>query len=151
MKKYCFQLGNRSLLFVKCLVVIIIIITGSKNTLAQNKEMLIRIAEIEIDAKYLKEYTTILVDEAEASVRLEKGVISIFPMFVKEDSTKIRILEIYESKEAYEGHLKTDHFLKYKNSTLHMVKSLKLLDMDVMDLKSISQIFLKQMHHTTKL
>ena len=125
-------------------VVMTLLFGTSKAAIAQDKEMLIRIAEIEVHAQYLKEYIPILVEEAEASVRLEKGVISIYPMTVKEDSTKIRILEIYQNKEAYEAHLKTEHFLKYKKSTLHMVKSLKLLDMEAMDRKTMPQIFLKQ-------
>ncbi len=100
---------------------------------ARQKEMMVRISEIEIDASYLEEYKAILKEEAEASVRLEPGVISIFPMYQKENPTAVRILEIYASREAYEAHLKTPHFQKYKTTTLKMVKSLKLVDMDVMD------------------
>ena len=46
---------------------------------AQAKGLLVRIAEVEIDSRYLKEYCALLKEEAEASVRLEPGVISIFP------------------------------------------------------------------------
>jgi quinol monooxygenase YgiN len=86
-------------------------------------QMMIRIVEIEVDSTFLTEYTAILQEESEASVRLEEGVISIFPMFEKVDLTKIKILEIYASRAAYESHLKTPHFLKYKTETLSMVKS----------------------------
>jgi quinol monooxygenase YgiN len=110
---------------------------------AQQKEMMVRISEIEIDANYLEEYKAILKEEAEASVRLEPGVISIFPMYQKENPTEVRILEIYASREAYEAHLKTPHFQKYKTTTLKMVKSLKLVDMDVMDAETMAKIFKK--------
>lgn len=110
---------------------------------ARQKEMLVRISEIAIDADYLEEYKAILKEEAEASVRLEPGVISIFPMYQKENPTEIRILEIYASREAYESHLKTPHFQKYKTTTLKMVKSLKLVDMDVMDAETMAKIFKK--------
>lgn len=110
---------------------------------ARQKEMMVRISEIEIDANYLEEYKAILKEEAEASVRLEPGVISIFPMYQKENPTQVRILEIYASREAYESHLKTPHFQKYKTTTLKMVKSLKLVDMDVMDAKTMAKIFKK--------
>lgn len=106
-------------------------------------EMLIRISEIRIHQAYLSEYISILKEEAEASVRLEPGVISIFPMFQKEDSTEFRILEIYRNQEAYEFHLKTPHFKKYKTTTLDMVESLKLIDMTVIDKETMSDIFLK--------
>ena len=113
------------------------------NSQEMSKEMLVRISEIEIHANYLEEYKAILKEEAEASVRLEPGVISIFPMYKKENPTAVRILEIYASREAYESHLKTPHFQKYKTTTLKMVKSLKLVEMDVMDAKTMTEIFKK--------
>ena len=79
---------------------------------AQQKEMIVRISEIGVDLRYLEEYKAVLKEEAEASVRLEPGVIAIFPMYQKENPTEVRILEIYASQEAYESHLKTPHFLK---------------------------------------
>lgn len=106
-------------------------------------QMMIRIAEIEVDSTFLTEYTAILQEESEASVRLEEGVISIFPMFEKVDPTKIKILEIYASRAAYESHLKTPHFLKYKTETLSMVKSLKLIELDAIDPESMSLLFEK--------
>ena len=61
-----------------------------------------------------------------------------------EESTLIRILEIYASEEAYQQHLKTDHFLRYKQGTLHMVKSLKLPTMQPLDPEIMKMIFKKQ-------
>src|SRR5215207_7408247 len=107
--------------------------SSNGNSQEMKKGMLVRISEIEIHANHLEEYKAILKEEAEASVRLEPGVISIFPMYKKEKPTEVRILEIYASREAYESHLKTPHFQKYKTTTLKMVKSLKLVDMEVMD------------------
>lgn len=110
---------------------------------AQNQEMLVRISEIEIHPEHLDAYKAILNEEAEASVRLEPGVIAIFPMFQKDDATQVRILEIYQDQEAYQSHLKTEHFLAYKTTTLHMVKSLKLVDMDALDPETMPSIFKK--------
>jgi quinol monooxygenase YgiN len=110
---------------------------------AQSAEMLVRVSEIEIEAAHLAEYTTILKAEAEASVRLEPGVLAIFPMYQKDEPTQIRILEIYSSHAAYELHLKSAHFQRYKTSTLHMVRSLKLVDMSVIDAETMTKIFRK--------
>ena len=107
--------------------------------------MIVRISEIQIHPNSITEYNTILKEEAEASVRLEPGVIAIFPMSHKENPTEVRILEIYASREAYEAHLKTPHFQKYKTTTLEMVKSLKLVDMDALDAQTMTRIF-KKMH-----
>ena len=113
------------------------------NISAQTKDMMIRISEIEIDSNYLKEYNAILQEESRASVQLEAGVIAIYPLYQKENPTQIRILEIYANREAYEAHLKTPHFQKYKTSTLKMVKSLKLVDMDNIDSQTMAEIFRK--------
>ena len=114
---------------------------------AQQKEvdqgMIVRMSEIEILPEHLEEYKAILQEEAEASVRLEKGVISIFPMYQKENPTQVRILEIYADRAAYEAHLKTPHFQKYKTTTLKMVKTLKLVDMDGIDVPTMTTIFRK--------
>lgn len=104
-------------------------------------KMRVRIAELEIGTDYLYEYLEILKEESEASLRLEPGVICIYPMFQKENPTQISLLEIYASKEAYESHLKTPHFQKYKTTTAEMVKDLKLIDMEAIDPESMSMVF----------
>ena len=103
--------------------------------------MLVRISEIQIAPEHLEEYKAILKEEAEASVRVEPGVISIFPMFQRENPTEVRILEIYASRAAYESHIKSPHFEKYKTTTLPMVKSLKLIDMETIDPATMPTIF----------
>ena len=105
--------------------------------------MLVRISEIEIHASYLDLYKEILKKEAAASVRLEPGVISIFPMYRKDAPTEIRILEIYASREAYQSHIKSPHFEVYKTTTLKMVKSLKLVDMEIIDPATMGALFKK--------
>lgn len=105
--------------------------------------MLIRVAALTIDSAYIDEYINILEEEAAASVAVEPGVVCIYPMFEKENPNQIKLLEIYLNQEAYEAHLKTPHFLKYKNSTLHMVESLELIDMEAIDKRSMQKIFRK--------
>jgi len=104
---------------------------------------MIRISEIEIDSNYVEEYNSILKEESRESMKLEPGVISIYPMSQKENPTQVRILEIYADRNAYESHLKTPHFQKYKTTTLKMVKSLKLIDMEAIDKQSMVEIFRK--------
>jgi quinol monooxygenase YgiN len=104
---------------------------------------MIRIAELEIIPQYLTEYKAILQEEAAAAIAKEPGVIAIFPMAEAEHPTKIRILEIYADKAAYEAHLKTPHFLHYKTTTTKMVASLKLVEMDCLDPTTMAQLFKK--------
>lgn len=116
---------------------------NEQRTTPNADEMMIRIAEIEIDSAYIDEYTAILKEEAAASVQLEEGVLCIYPMYQKENPTEIRLLEIYADKEAYESHLKTPHFKHYKTTTRKMVKSLKLIDMEAIDKETMIDIFKK--------
>jgi quinol monooxygenase YgiN len=124
-------------------LVLIMMLMSYDAVSAQQKERLVRISEIEIVPEYLDEYKAILKEESAASVKLEPGVIAIFPMFEKEHPTQVRILEIYASREAYESHLKTPHFQKYKTTTLKMVKALKLVDMEAIDAETMTGIFKK--------
>ena len=110
---------------------------------AQQQNRMIRLSEIEIDPAYLDEYKAILAEESAASVKLEPGVIAIFPMYQKESPASVRILEIYADRTAYEQHLKTPHFLTYKTTTFRMVKSLKLVDMESLDAATMPVIFTK--------
>ena len=128
---------------MKYCLIITLILLFSCNVFAQKRNMMIRISEIEIDSNYLKEYKTILKEESRASIKLEPGVISIYPMYQKENPTQMRILEIYAYREAYESHLKTPHFQIYKTTTLKMVKSLKLIDMEAIDEDTMPEIFRK--------
>ncbi|RFS18604.1 antibiotic biosynthesis monooxygenase [Emticicia sp. C21] len=105
--------------------------------------MMVRIAEIEILPEYLEEYKAILKEESSESVKIEPGVICIFPMYQKENPTQIRLVEIYASKAAYQAHIQSPHFQHYKTATLKMVKSLKLIEMGTIDSESMQEIFKK--------
>ena len=118
-------------------------ISQPQKTGTDMNDLMIRISEIEIDLQSLEEYKAILKEEAKASVLLEPGVISIYPMFQKDNPTQVRILEIYANREAYKSHLETPHFLKYKTTTLKMVKSLRLVDMEAIDTDIMREIFSK--------
>ena len=109
----------------------------------ENRAMIVRLAEIEVYPQHLKEYLEYANEVDRLSVEREPGVICLYPMQSVEDSIKIRILEIYASEEAYQQHLKTEHFQKYKQGTLHMVKDLKLPTMKPLDPKTMQQIFKK--------
>ncbi|WP_255417229.1 putative quinol monooxygenase [Proteiniphilum sp. X52] len=75
------------------------------------------------------------------SLAEEPGVLCLFATQMKEDNNSFRILEIYASQEAYQHHIQTAHFQKYKQGTLHMVKSLKLQDLTPLDRETMKSIF----------
>ncbi|MBY5536775.1 antibiotic biosynthesis monooxygenase [Rhizobium leguminosarum] len=95
-----------------------------------SRKPVVRMAELEIDPDTLETYRTLLTEEIEASVALEDGVLSLSAVSIRDNPNRIRILEVYADQEAYEAHLRTPHFLKYKNQTVHMVTSLTLIEVD---------------------
>ena len=95
---------------------------------AQTAEQIVRLSKIIVDPDRLEEYNTFLKEEIEASMRLEPGVLTLYATAEKTAPHKVTILEIYASRAAYETHLKTPHFQKYKQGTLEMVKDLELTD-----------------------
>ena len=105
--------------------------------------LICRLAEIEVYPEHLQEYLEYANEVDRVSVEREPGVVCLFPMQSSEDSTRIRILEIYASEEAYQKHLKTDHFQKYKQGTMHMVRSLKLPTMHPLDPETMNLLFKK--------
>ena len=50
-------------------------------------------------------------------------------MAEKENPAHITLVEVYADEHAYQSHLQTPHFLKYKTGTKEMVKSLELVRM----------------------
>jgi quinol monooxygenase YgiN len=95
---------------------------------SDSTEPMVRIAEIEVDPAQLAAYKSILAEEQKASVELEPGVLMLHSVSINDSPTSIRLLEVYANRRAYETHLKSPHFIKYKTSTDKMVKALKLIE-----------------------
>ncbi|WP_459186863.1 carboxymuconolactone decarboxylase family protein [Parabacteroides sp. APC149_11_2_Y6] len=96
--------------------------------LSSPENNMVRISRITVDPARLDNYNAYLKEEIEASVRLEPGVLTLYAVSEKEQPNKITILEIYADQTAYENHLQTPHFQKYKQGTLDMVQELELID-----------------------
>jgi predicted TIM-barrel fold metal-dependent hydrolase/quinol monooxygenase YgiN len=117
--------------------------SDSLSSVSPQDGLITRIAEIEVNNGYIEQYLAAAHNVGTKSVETEPGVICIFPMQVKEQPNTIRIVEIYRDQEAYQSHLQTPHFLDYKQGTLHMVKSLKLVDTAPLAPEAIPSIFKK--------
>ena len=115
----------------------------TNDQLQMTNDLIVRIAEIEVNEGYLEAYLSAEHNVGTKSVESEEGVICIFPMQVKDSPNTIRILEIYRDDEAYQTHLQTPHFLEYKQGTLHMVKSLQLVATEPLAPEAMPLIFKK--------
>ena len=95
---------------------------------AMQADGIVRLSKIEVERKYLDEYMKFATEVGEISLRTEPGVLTMYAVSDKENPCLITILETYASQEAYKQHVASAHFQKYKQGTLHMVKSLQLCD-----------------------
>ena len=93
-------------------------------------ERIVRLARLDIDPSQLHAYRAALQEEIETSIRLEPGVISLYAVSEKARPDRITIVEEYASQQAYQSHLHSPHFLKYKSATLPMVLNLELVEVD---------------------
>ena len=89
---------------------------------------IVRLSKIEVYPEHLEEYMKYATEVGEVSLRTESGVLTMYAIREKENPGRITILETYANREAYESHIASEHFQKYKQGTLHMVKKLTLSD-----------------------
>lgn len=66
-----------------------------------------------------------------AAIKLEPGVLSYTALADKKDPTSFTLLEVYANKEAYQAHIQSPHFRKYKETVKDWVLSLELFDVDL--------------------
>jgi quinol monooxygenase YgiN len=113
-----------------CLFVLVLVVVQSR-TEAQHSNQMVRLAKIEVDPNQVSAYNRALSEQMNAAVQKEPGVLTYYAVAEKTAPHLITILEIYADSSAYLSHIKTAHFLKYKDTVKDMVKSLTLLDVDL--------------------
>lgn len=102
--------------------------SGMCAKLPMEADGIVRLSKIEIYPEHLEEYMKYAAEVGEVSLRTEPGVLTMYAVSEKDNPCHVTILETYANREAYEKHIASPHFRKYKEGTLHMVKSLTLSD-----------------------
>ncbi len=97
---------------------------------AQDHRM-IRLAKITVDPAQLEQYNAALKEQMTTAVKVEPGVLTYYAVADKANPAHITILEIYADTAAYKAHILTPHFKKYKATVQNMVKSLELVDVNL--------------------
>lgn len=105
-----------------------LLLLASGRVAAQTGPQVVHLAKIEIYPEQLVPYQAALKEHIETALRVEPGVLTLYPMADAKHPTHITVLEIYASQAAYQSHLQAPHFLKYKSGTKAMIKSLELID-----------------------
>ena len=112
--------------FCICLII-------SFNSNAQINNNMYRIAKIKVDINQLEKYKVALKEQMNTAIKLEPGVLSYTVVADKKDLSLITILEVYANLEAYQSHILTPHFKKYKDTVKDMVLSLELIDAELIE------------------
>ena len=113
---------------LKIILVLMLMQFTSQNVTAQEKGQIVRLARLVIDSIHLESYKVFLQEGIETALRVEPGVLTLYALSEEEHPTHFTILETYASAEAYQAHIQTAHFKKYKATVEHMVKELELID-----------------------
>ena len=92
-----------------------------------------RIAKIKVDINQLEKYKVALKELMNTAIKVEPGVLSYTVVADKKDLSLITILEVYANLEAYQSHILTPHFKKYKDTVKDMVLSLELIDTELIE------------------
>jgi len=118
--------------FIKSLTIFVTLLmltfSFGKKAMAQEKHQMVRLAEIKVDPSQLEKYNAALKEQMTTAVRVEPGVLTYYAVADKSDPSSITILEIYADTAAYNLHIRTPHFKKYKETVKNKVKSLELID-----------------------
>src|SRR3954471_12232407 len=83
----------------------------------------VQVAEIEVDPAQLEAYRAAAREQIDAAIRKEPGVVVLYAVSEKDAPNHVKVFEIYRDMEAYQAHLASDHFRKYKARVEKMVKS----------------------------
>jgi quinol monooxygenase YgiN len=103
----------------------------NESGMAQQSNQMVRLAKVQVDPLHLEKYNAALKIQMATAVRVEPGVLTYYAVADKRDPSSITILEIYADSAAYKSHIETPHFKKYKATVQHMVKSLELVDVNL--------------------
>jgi len=128
---------TKTFMFAAVAVFAVILASSSPSQAAEiHPERLVRLAELEMDPAHLAAYRAVLRGEIETSVRVEPDVLPLYAVAVKDHPNQIRLFEMYANEAAYQAHLQSAHFRKYKRATAEMVKSLRLIETEPLLLES---------------
>lgn len=107
--------------------------------MSQNKpSRYVRLAELEIHPTQIDAFTEAIREVGQASVQNEDGCLALYAVADKDNPAHVRVFEIYRDAAAYETHLQTAHFRKFRAATDAMVRARKLVDANPVSLATKS-------------
>ena len=91
---------------------------------------IVRMVKLDIDPVQVDTYKSALKEQIEAAVRVEPGVLALYAVSETANPAHVMIFEIYTDSNAYQAHLESPHYKKYKTATQSMVRSRELIEVN---------------------
>lgn len=114
-------------LLISGLSALLLSLSGSADA-GDAQERFVRLAELEIDPGQLESFKSAIEEGIETAIRIEPGVLVLYAVYEKAHPNRVRVFEMYTDAHAYQTHLETPHFKKFRDATNKMVISKTLLD-----------------------
>jgi quinol monooxygenase YgiN len=93
-------------------------------------DLYIRLIKMELDSSAIENFNDLGSTVMLPGIKEEPGVLVMYVAAEKKRPTHVSILEVYENLAAYNKHLEAPHYVKYKEESRKLVKSLKLIDVN---------------------
>ena len=106
---------------------------------ARPEDLYIRLIKIELNANTVDDFNKLGNTVMLPGIKDEPGILVMYAVAEKNNPTSVSILEVYANLAAYNKHIATPHFLKYKEGAKDLVKSLRFIDVDAILLGSKPQ------------
>lgn len=88
----------------------------------------VRWSELEIDPAQLDSFKILAEENVRETRRTESGVLAFFWAGEKDHPNRIRVFEVYSDANAYQTHLQSSHFQKFRAGTGQVVTNRQLFE-----------------------
>ena len=89
---------------------------------------IVRIADIGVDPAQREAFISAVKEEMDESIRVEPGVLALYAVAEKDSPSRLRFFEVYADEAAYDAHLQSPHFRKYRATTEPMIRTRVLVE-----------------------
>jgi quinol monooxygenase YgiN len=88
----------------------------------------VRVADIEVDPAQRDAFISAVKEEMDQSIRVEPGVLALYAVAEKDSPSRLRFFEVYADEAAYDAHVQSPHFRKYRATTEPMIRTRVLVE-----------------------
>lgn len=107
---------------------VLAVLLGSSALAQEPQGPFVRLEDLDVDAARLKEFKAAARENAVTTLQREPGALASHATAEKDKPTRIRVFELYADAGAYQAHLRTPHFQRFRDATAKMVLARETYD-----------------------